>query len=238
MRIYTDLTRRLGIDLPLLGAGGPEAAAAVSEAGALGVLAAGEPGLPWLEAAIDQVQAATSRPFAVRPWPGDASGPALDLALARGVAAVLTSGTGHAHAGRTRAAGALHLHEVETLEHSQAAGEADGLLVRSNEFALLRQLRHSRPGLLLAWAGEADGALLVAALALGADAAAYQASQAELAGAQVEGVAAAYAAATRALPSPSVQPPHDPGRHSREAAALRDNLRKRKDQARARAAQP
>ncbi len=64
------MNRALGTRYPVCSAGmamvaGPELTAAVSAAGGLGILGSGPAPLPWLEASIRQVRAATQAPFAI-----------------------------------------------------------------------------------------------------------------------------------------------------------------------------
>jgi len=81
----TELTRRLGVELPLMqaplggGPGTPELTAAASGAGCLGVVGAGYLDPPDVHSAVAQVKALTSRPFGVNLFlapparPGDLS---------------------------------------------------------------------------------------------------------------------------------------------------------------------
>ena len=238
MRIATAVTRLLGIDLPIVASGPAAFAASVSEAGGLGVLAADGP--ERTAAAIDQLRAATSRPFAVRLPPDAALDTAdewPDLVLTRPVPVLLTAGRLLGRSVRIRAAGTLHLHAVTSLEQASEAAGVDTLLVEGG-WALLRAVAAGHPGMPMVAPDGVDGAGLAVALALGAGAAQFAPCPSESGGDLVRRVAAEYAAAVRALPIPSVTPPRDPGRALREAAALRENLRKRKDQARARDSEP
>ena len=240
MRIATGVTALLGIDFPILASGSADQAGAVSEAGGLGIVTAEGPGLHALAAAIDRVQAGTSRPFGIR-LPPDAPEEWLGLVPARPGVVVLTAGDGHRYGGRFRSAGARHLHGVADAQQALRCGGVDGFLVEGGRvegsgWEGVRALAGLVPGVPLVAPDVLDGAGLAAALALGAGAAQFDCGPSEAGGDLVRRVVAGYVAAVRALPALSVTPPRDSGRMSREAAALRENLRKRKEQARARAA--
>lgn len=227
MRIHTDATRLLGIDLPILLRGPAAAAAAASEAGGFGIVVAG-PDLPTMIAAIDEARAATSRPFGVTV--PDMTDAALGALLASPAMALVTCGGGHRLSARIRAAGKRHLHEADSAIPGDP--DVDALLVR------LEGLGPIRPRPPLVATRVVSGAMLAAALALGAAAAEVDPAAGEHAADTVQRVAAEYAACMRALPQPSYDPSRSPDRTAREAAALRENLRRRKDQMRARASLP
>lgn len=227
MRIYTDATRLLGIDLPVLLRGSAPAAAAASEAGGFGIVVAGQD-LEAMLAAIDETRAATSRPFGV--VVAQVTDAALDALLASPVAALVTCGGGNRLSARIRAAGKRHLHEANAADTDDH--DVDALLVSLEGWRPVHARLHAR--LPLVATGVGSGAMLAAAMALGAAAGEVDPLPGEHAADTVQRVVAEYAACVHALPSLSQGPARSPDRTAREAAALRENLRRRKDQMRAR----
>lgn len=211
MRLHTPFTRLLGIDLPLLVPG--PAAAAASEAGALGIIDA----TPDLQANLDEFRAATIRPFAIALPPG-ATTAMIAAVLAARPALVVTTGDPHHHAPSIRAAGLHQLH----------AAPLDPIPFE----VLARTLAGLAPAIPLAATHVTSGAILAAALSLGAAAAQVAPS------CPLHQLINGYAATVRAMPVPTAPPPRNPDRTAREAASLRENLRRRKDQVRARTADP
>ena len=229
MRLHTDVTRLLGIDLPILLRGPALAAAAASEAGGFGIVVpgVGTPDVAQIMAALDEARAATSRPFGVLvPGTTDA---ALDGLLDSPATALVTQGDGHRLSARIQAAGKRHLHEAAAAGLCGPGPDAALVPLDGREFHAGAPVIATRL---------TSGAQLAAALALGAAAAEIDPASGESAGDAVQRVAAEYAASVRALPLPSGPPPRNPDRAAREAAALRENLRRRKDQVRARAGNP
>lgn len=215
MRLHTALTRLLGIDLPLL-VPGPNAPAA-SEAGALGLLHA----TPGLATQLDEFRAVTTRPFAIAlpPDTPEATPEATIVAvLAARPAIVVTTNDPHRHRARIHAAGLHQLH----------AAPLDPIPFE----ALAHILAGLDPGVPLAAMHIDSGAALAAALSLGAAAAQVPPS------CNLDELLQQYALIVRALPLPTPPPPRNPGRTAREAASLRENLRRRKDQVRARTPNP
>ena len=194
MRIETPVTRLLGIELPIIQAGMSWASSnaalplAVSQAGGLGVIAAGPMRLADLMAAVAGVRAGTSRPFAVNlPLYRQGADEVIAALLANPVPVLIASQGGpKRYLAQFRAVGTLCLHVVASVEHARKAAEAgvDGLVVVGGEagghppaalvssLVMLRAVARALPGVkLVASGGFADGAGLAAALALGAGAA-------------------------------------------------------------------
>lgn len=242
MRITTAVTQLLGIDLPILAGGTAQAALAVSTAGGLGVIEAGHMDPDELGAAAGQVQAGTTRPFAVS-IPLDATGGRLGPVLAKFAQVVVTSGAGP-RPSRIRP-GTVWLHAVGSLKEALGAAGVDGLVVigetgaASLPFGLVRDVARALPGVPLVAMGGTDGADLLTALALGAGAVWFREPIEESFIDMARRVAGECETAVGRLPLPAAAPPaHASGRAAREAAALRENLVKRKNQARARSGQP
>ena len=207
MRLHTPLTRLLGIDLPLL-VSGPNAPAA-SEAGALGLIEAG----PDLATQVDEFRAATTRPFAIALPPG-APEAVIAAALAARPAIIATTNDPNHHRTRIKATGLYQLHTAPL----------DPIPFES----LARALAGLDPAIPLVATHITSGATLAAALSLGAAGARVPPS------CNLHQIVQDYAAAIRALPVPTAPLPRNPDRTAREAASLRENLRRRKDQVRAR----
>jgi enoyl-[acyl-carrier protein] reductase II len=195
MRIETNVTRMLGIDLPIAQAGMSWASScaalplAVAQAGGLGVIAAGPMYPHDLLSAFDEVRAGTDRPFAVNmPLYRKGADEILDALLARRVPVLIASQGGpKKHIQRFHDIGAKWIHVVASEEHARKAVEAgvDGLIVVGGEAgghpppelvstlvlvrAVVRAVGADVP--IIASGGFADGAGLAAALALGAGAA-------------------------------------------------------------------
>lgn len=194
MRIQTDVTRLLGIDLPVIQAGmswassGAALPLAVSQAGGLGVVAAGPMREADLAAVLDAVRAGTDRPYAVNlPLHRKGADEIIALLLRCRVPVLIASQGGpQRYLATFKAAGTVCLHVVASVEHARKAAAAgvDGLVVVGGEagghppaalvssLVMLRAVARALPGVpLVASGGFADGAGLAAALALGAGAA-------------------------------------------------------------------
>jgi enoyl-[acyl-carrier protein] reductase II len=193
-RIPTAVTALLGTDLPIVQAGMSWASSssalplAVSNAGGLGVVAAGPMRLPDLGRVLDELAAGTDRPWAVNlPLYRAQADEVIDLLLDRRPPVLIASQGGpRRYLARFHAIGTRCLHVVAGVEHARKAAEAgvDALVVVGAEAG-----GHPPPGLVatqvlvravvtavpevpvIASGGVADGAGLAAALALGAGAA-------------------------------------------------------------------
>lgn len=183
-----------GVDLPIVQGGMSWASscfalpAAVSNAGGLGVLAAGPMRMEDFRKTLSDLREKTNRPFAVnlplyRPQAEDF----LDLLFDDPVPILIASQGGpQKYIDRARAAGVKTLHVVASVSHAQkaAAKGVDGLIVVGGEagghpppsqvstLVLTRAVAQACPDTpLVAAGGVADGAGIAALLALGADAA-------------------------------------------------------------------
>ncbi len=188
----TLITELLGIEHPIIQAGMSWASssaalpAAVSNAGGLGVVAAGPMYVHDFCAVLDQMAGLTKKPFAVNiPLYRPQVGEILDAMHARQVPVIIASQGGpKAHLPRFREYGAKWIQVVSTLEHAlkaEAAG-VDALVVvgteagghpPANEVSTLVTVRQvlKRVGIpVIAGGGAADGWGIAALLALGADA--------------------------------------------------------------------
>lgn len=186
--IATRLTERLGIEAPILCAPmafatGGRLAAAVSEAGGLGLIGGGYGDPAFVEA---EFRAAGNGRVGCGfiTWHLGAEAPALHAALAHKPAAMMLSfGDPQPHAAAIREAGAVLICQVQTLAHARLAREAGAEIVVAQgaeagghgavraTMTLVPEVRDALgPDMLvLAAGGIADGRGLAAALALGAD---------------------------------------------------------------------
>ncbi|WP_137918057.1 nitronate monooxygenase [Hydrogenophaga sp. 2FB] len=188
----TRITKLLGIAHPIVQAGMSWASssvalpAAVSNAGGLGVLAAGPLRTPDFVRMLGELAAATDKPFAVniplyRPGVQDL----LDAMHQRRVPVVIASQGGpRAHLQRFRDIGATWIQVVSTLEHAKKAADAgvDALIVVGSEagghppvndvstLVTVRRVLQEVSIPVIAGGGVADGWGIAALLALGADA--------------------------------------------------------------------
>jgi enoyl-[acyl-carrier protein] reductase II len=180
----------LGIRHPIVQAGMSWASScaelplAVSQAGALGVIAAGPMYPEKLLEAVRRVKAATDAPFAVNiPLYNRRAAEFLDVAEAERVPVIIASQGGPKMLPRFRAYGAKWLHVVASPEHAAKAEAAgvDGLIVVSAEagghppasevgmMVMLRAVARQSRIPLIASGGIADGAGIAAVFALGAE---------------------------------------------------------------------
>lgn len=187
--LRTRLCELLRIEVPILVAPmgfvtGPELTAAVSNAGGLGVLAAGLNPPPVLKQEIDQVRALTDKPFGVNlllQFPQDEN---VELCLAERVPVLsFYWGDPTGYVERAHAAAALVVHQVGSVEAAQRSARAgvDVIIAQGFEagghvagrIATLpfvpRVVDAVAPTPVVAAGGIADARGLVAALALGAD---------------------------------------------------------------------
>jgi enoyl-[acyl-carrier protein] reductase II len=191
MALPSRLTGLLGIRHPIIQGGMSWAsssaalALAVSRAGALGVIAAGPMRPHDLIDAIRAVKAGTDAPFAVNiPLYNKRSAEFLDIADAEDVRIIIASQGGpKPHLPRFRARGVAWLHVAASEEHARKAEAAgvDGLIVVGAEagghpplnqvgtLVLVRAVARAVSLPVVAAGGIADGAGIVAAMALGAD---------------------------------------------------------------------
>lgn len=191
MRIDTALTRLLGLDLPIVQAGmswvssAPELPQAVSNAGGLGVVAAGPLRLPDLVECLSRLRAGTDEPWAVNmPLYRKGADEAMTHLIEHAPPAIIASQGGpKKHLGAVHDVGTKWLHVVTSLKHAAKAVEAgvDGLVVVGAEagghppehgvttLVLTRLIAREFPEVpIVASGGFADGHGLAAALSLGA----------------------------------------------------------------------
>ncbi len=194
MRIETNVTKLLGIDSPIIQAGMSWASSnsalplAVSNAGGLGVLAAGPMYPHDLEEAINEIRAGTDRPFAVNlPLYRQGADAIIDMLLAKRIPVLIASQGGpKKYIDRFKAVGTICLHVVSGEIHARKAADAgvDGLIAVGGEagghpppelvstLVLGRAIAKAVPEIpLILSGGFADGSGLAAALSLGAGAA-------------------------------------------------------------------
>jgi Dioxygenases related to 2-nitropropane dioxygenase len=192
--IRTSFTRLVGIDYPIVQAGmswvssSPVLPAAVSQAGGLGVFAAGPVRIGDLGGIMSQIRTLTDKPWAVNlPLYRKDSEQARRVILeARPDVLIASQGGPSRYLADFRSVGTICLHVVASVEHALKAAEAgvDGLVVVGGEagghpphdlvstMVLTRAVATAVPELpIVASGGFADGQGLVAALSLGASAA-------------------------------------------------------------------
>lgn len=190
--IRTRITEMFGLQYPILSApmamhSGGTLAAAVSQAGGLGLFGGMQPfaGPPWVREQIKLVREHTDRPFGL----GFISaflpmfGQFFDVAIEEKVPVIaLSFGGTQPWLEKAKASGATVICQVQTIEHAQEAarGGADMLVAQGNEagghtgrmnlLPFLTRIVDSFPNVpVIAAGGIADGRALAAALAAGAD---------------------------------------------------------------------
>jgi len=190
--VKTRITELLNIEYPIIQAGMSWASScsalplAVSNAGGLGVLAAGPMFVDHFIAALEELHRGTDRPYAVNiPLYRPQAEEILSVMERRRVPVVIASQGGpRKHVQRFRDAGAKWFHVVSTLEHARKAEDAgvDAVIVVGAEagghppadgVGTLVTVRRAVQALdipVIAGGGVADGAGVAALLALGAQA--------------------------------------------------------------------
>ena len=188
----TRITRLLGIEHPIFQAAMSWASSnapliiAVSNAGGMGVIAAGPMRPDDFRSALNQIRAGTKKPYGVNiPLNNPRAAQLLDIAYeARIPVMVASQGGPREHLARFRAIGTKWLHVVASVEHAKKAEAAgvDGLVVDGAEagghpppsevgtLVLVRRIVKAVKLPVVASGGVADGAGVAALLALGADA--------------------------------------------------------------------
>jgi len=192
--IDTPITRLFGTRLPIVQAGMSWVSStsalplAVTNAGGLGVLAAGPMRLPALVEALAELREGATGAWAVNlPLARKGVAEALDLLTEQPAPVLIASQGGpKAYFDRMRAVGTRCVHVVASFEHARKAADhgVDALIVVGGEAGghppvsqvstsvLLRQIAREMPEMpLIASGGFADGYGLASALALGAGAA-------------------------------------------------------------------
>jgi len=190
--VKTRITELLGIRYPVFQAAMSWASSnaplviAVSNAGAMGVIAAGPMRPEDFRRALAQIKAGTDRPYGVNiPLNGARAAELLDIAFeARIPVMVASQGGPREQLPRFRAIGTKWLHVVASVEHAQKAAAAgvDALVVDGMEagghpppsevttLVLVRRVVKAVKLPVVASGGVADGAGIAALLALGAEA--------------------------------------------------------------------
>lgn len=191
MNFSTRITELLGIHYPILQAGmswassNTELALAVSQAGALGVIAAGPMHPDALRAAIRTVKEHTDSPFAVNvPLYNARAATFLDIVLEEGVPIVVASqGGSKQHIARFKERGVTWLHVTASPEHAAKAEAAgvDAVVAVGTEagghpppdevgsLVVVRAVVKAVSIPVIGGGGIADGAGIAAMLCLGAD---------------------------------------------------------------------
>ncbi len=191
MRFDNRVTRMLGVDVPIVQApmgwiARSTLAAAVSEAGGLGVIETSSGALDEIKDEIRKMRELTDKPFAVNIAQAFVRDPSIvDFVVDQGVKVVTTSaGNPQKYTGLLKEAGLVVFHVVPTLAGALKAVEAgvDGLVVEGGEgggfknprdvatMVLLPLIRSKVSVPIIAAGGIIDGRSMAAAFALGAEA--------------------------------------------------------------------
>jgi nitronate monooxygenase len=186
--LRTRLTKLLDLEYPIVlapmsGLAGGHLAAAVSNAGGLGLVGGGYGDAAWLRAQLDIVRSGTERPWGVGFITWYAEPDVVDLALSyRPDVVFLSFGDPRRYATQVKAAGALLMCQVQEVEAARDAVEAgaDFVVAQGTEagghgaqratFPLVPAVVDAvNPVPVLAAGGIADGRGLAAAMMLGAE---------------------------------------------------------------------
>lgn len=189
MALRTEICDLLGVDHPVGNAGMagvavPALCAAVAEAGGIATIAMGGANSAEVADRVVDVQSRTDRPFSANyiAWLIERDSSPIDAALDAGVASItLSFGDPAPYVDRIHNAGALLLHQVQTVEAARRAAEVgvDVVIAQGNEagghtgvvplLPLLPQIVDAVGEIpVLAAGGIGDGRGLAAVLALGA----------------------------------------------------------------------
>jgi len=190
--VKTRITELLGIEHPIFQAAMSWASSnsalvsAVSNAGGMGVLAAGPLRPEDFSRVVKEIKAKTNKPYGVNvPLNGKRAGELLAIAFAEKIPVMVASQGGpREHLTRFRAIGTTWLHVVASVEHAKKAEAAgvDALVVDGAEagghpppsevgtLVLVRRVVKAVKLPVVASGGVADGAGVAALLALGAEA--------------------------------------------------------------------
>jgi enoyl-[acyl-carrier protein] reductase II len=188
----TRITELLGIEHPIFQAAMSWASSnapliiAVSNAGGMGVIAAGPMRPEDFRKSLLEIKSGTAKPYGVNiPLNNPRAAELLDIAYAARIPVMVASQGGpREHLARFRAIGTRWLHVVASVEHARKAEAAgvDALVVDGNEagghpppsevgtLVLVRRVVKAVKLPVVASGGVADGAGIAALLALGADA--------------------------------------------------------------------
>jgi len=189
--VKTRITELLGIEHPIFQAAMSWASSssalviAVSNAGGMGVLAAGPLRVEDFKRILGEIKRGTKKPFGVNiPLNGKHAAELLDIAFQEKIPVMVASQGGPQHMPRFRAIGTKWLHVVASVEHALKAEKAgvDALVADGSEagghpppsqvgtLVLVRAVLKAVKLPVVASGGVADGAGVAALLALGADA--------------------------------------------------------------------